>query len=207
MIPSTVRTRSLWVIALGTLAFAVLAWQVHSGGVLSQFDQVITGWMQGHRNPILQAPMFLVTDMHDTGGIAIMGLLIGALLARQRRWRAYSFLAVSVGGGMLLNVALKLVFERSRPVFDVPLISLSTYSFPSGHAAGSTLLYMSAFIVFAQTRWRHRLMAIGCTMVLLTAFSRVYLGAHYLSDVVAGVCVGLVWVHACRLLLDTSLRD
>lgn len=207
MIPTTVRTRCLWVIAVGTLAFAVLAWQVHSGGGLSQLDQSITGWMQAHRNSALQAPLFVVTDLHSTSGIAIIGMLIGAVLAWQRRWRALSFLAISVGGGMLLNVALKLAFERPRPMFDVPLLSLTTYSFPSGHAAGSTLLYTSAIIVFAQTRWRRALIGIGCMMVALTAFSRVYLGAHYLSDVVAGVCVGLVWVHACRLLLDTSLRD
>ena len=207
MILSTIRARCLWIIAAGTLAFAVLAWQVHGGGALSQIDQSITGWMQAHRNPALQAPLFVVTDLHSTCGIAIMGILIGALVAWQRRWRALSFLAVSLGGGMLLNVALKLVFERPRPMFDVPLLSLTTYSFPSGHASGSTLLYMSAIILFAQTRWRRLLIGIGCTMIALTAFSRVYLGAHYLSDVVAGVCVGLVWVHACRLLLDTSLRD
>jgi len=207
MIASTIRTRCLWTIAVGTLTFAVLAWQAHGGGGLSQLDQDITNWMQSHRSDALQAPLFVVTDMHSTWGITAMGVLIGALLVRQRRWRASCFLAVSIGGGMLLNAALKLVFERPRPIFDVPLLSLTTYSFPSGHASGSTLLYMSAIIVFAQTRWQRLLIAIGFTMVMLTAFSRVYLGAHYLSDVVAGVCVGLVWVHACRLLLDESLRD
>lgn len=207
MIPSTLRTRCLWVIAVGTLAFALLAWQMHSGGGLSQLDQDITSWMQAQRNPALQAPLFAVTDLHSTWGIGVMGTLIGAFLAWHRRWRAVSFLAVSVGGGLLLNFALKLVFERPRPIFDLPLLSLSTYSFPSGHAAGSTLLYASAIFVFAHTRWLHLLIGLGCTMVLLTAFSRVYLGAHYLSDVIAGVCVGLVWVHACRLLLDGSLRD
>lgn len=166
MIPSTLRTRCLWVIAVGTLAFALLAWQVQSGGALSQLDQGITGWMQAQRNPALQAPLFAVTDLHSTWGIGVM-----------------------------------------RPIFDLPLLSLSTYSFPSGHAAGSTLLYASAIIVFAHTRWLHRLIGLGCTMVMLTAFSRVYLGAHYLSDVIAGVCVGLVWAHGCRLLLDGSLRD
>ena len=67
--------------------------------------------------------------------------------------------------------------------------------------------HLSAIIVFAHTRWLHLLIGLGCTMVMLTAFSRVYLDAHYLSDVIAGVCVGLVWVHGCQLLLDGSLRD
>lgn len=207
MIPSTLRTRCQWIIALGTLTFALLAWQVHSGGRLSLLDQNVTAWMQAHRNPLVQAPLFVVTDVHSTWGIAIMGTLFGAFLAWQRRWRALGFFAMSLVSGMLLNVALKLVFERPRPLFDVPLVSLTTYSFPSGHAASSTLLYLSAVMVLAQTRWQRLAIGIGCTMVVLTAFSRVYLGAHYLSDVIAGVCVGLVWVHACRLLLDSTLRD
>ena len=207
MTPSRTRARCLWVIAVGTLVFVVLAWQLQSGGPLSELDQSVTGWMQGHRNPILQTPLFVVTYLHSTWGIVIMGGLLGALLAWQRRWRALSFLAVALGGGMPANVALKLLFERPRPVFDVPLVALQTYSFPSGHAAASTLLYMSAVIIFTQTRWQRLAIGIGCLMVVLTAFSRVYLGAHYASDVVAGVCFGLVWVHACRLLLDTSLRS
>jgi undecaprenyl-diphosphatase len=193
-------------IAVGTLVFVVLAWQVHGGSGLIQLDQSITGWMQAHREPALQAPLFVVTHVHSTWGIVILGVLLGALLTWQRRWRALAFLCVGLGGGMLVNVALKLAFARARPLFDDPVVSLTTYSFPSGHAASSTLLYMSAIIVFAHTRWQRLAIAIGCALVVLTAFSRVYLGAHYLSDVVAGICVGLVWVHACRLLLDTSLR-
>ena len=95
---------------------------------------------------------------------------------------------------MLLNVGLKNVFTRPRPVFEEPLVHLSTFSFPSGHAVASTVFYgaLCALVLAHARSPAARAAAIVATvvMVLLVCFSRVYLGAHYLSDVVAGVCVG-----------------
>jgi undecaprenyl-diphosphatase len=96
---------------------------------------------------------------------------------------------------MLLNVGLKHLFQRPRPILDEPLVELVTYSFPSGHAVASTVFYGAACALVC-THVRSpalRVLAVGAAiaMVLLVTFSRVYLGAHYLSDVVAGVAVGL----------------
>ena len=106
-----------------------------------------------------------------------------------------------MAGGLLLNVLMKLAFHRARPVFDDPLLTLSTYSFPSGHVAGSTILYGLVVVwVFGHTRRRsRRLLAVAGAFAAigLVAFSRMYLGVHYLSDVSAAFAEGVAWLALC----------
>jgi undecaprenyl-diphosphatase len=115
---------------------------------------------------------------------------------RERFWLLA--LTVAVPGGMLLNVALKHAFQRARPVFEEPLLSLGTYSFPSGHAAGSTVFYgiLAAYLICNLRLWRWRLLIAMSSVVLvsLVALSRMYLGVHYLSDVVAGIVESIGWL-------------
>ena len=105
--------------------------------------------------------------------------------------------ALAVPLGMLLNVLLKNIFQRARPSFEHPLLTLTTYSFPSGHAAAATLLYgvLGAYLVCTCKGWRRALA--GClavAMVALVGLSRIYLGAHYLSDVAAAVASSVGWL-------------
>jgi undecaprenyl-diphosphatase len=97
-----------------------------------------------------------------------------------------------------LNVLLKLLFQRDRPVFDEPLLTLSTYSFPSGHVAGSTLFYgLAVAYVFTRTRelrWRLLALVGAFIAVCAVAFTRMYLGVHYLSDVTAALAEGIAWL-------------
>src|SRR5256886_1265068 len=127
--------------------------------------------------------------------------IFGAVLARLRQWYWLLTLAVAVGGGMLLNLVLKAAYERLRPHFDDPLLVLTTFSFPSGHAAGAVLFYgvLAAFLVSRFYDWRARAASIAGAIgaVALVAFSRMYLGAHYLSDVVAAACSSTVWLVLC----------
>jgi len=106
-----------------------------------------------------------------------------------------------VGGAMLLNLALKGAYERARPHFDDPLVTLGTYSFPSGHTTAAVAFYgvMAAFLVsrFYDRRLRAAIVASAIVMIALVAFSRLYLGAHYLSDVLAAVCSSTAWLVLC----------
>ena len=109
---------------------------------------------------------------------------------------------VCVAGGLTLNVLMKLAFQRARPVFDEPLLTLTSYSFPSGHVAGSTLIYglIVAWIVRAErarplVALRSSLAAAGA--IALVAFTRMYLGVHYLSDVAAAFAEGVAWLALC----------
>jgi undecaprenyl-diphosphatase len=110
-------------------------------------------------------------------------------------------LALAVGGAMLLNLVLKSAFERLRPRFENPVLFLETYSFPSGHTAASVAFYgvLAAFLVsrFHDPRRRAASVVGAIAGVALVAASRVYLGAHYLSDVLAAICSSTVWVVLC----------
>jgi len=104
-------------------------------------------------------------------------------------------------GGMLLNAIMKDAVARHRPSFTDPLLTLTSYSFPSGHALGSTLLYgvLAAVVAWTANSRHLRVLTIAGAVLLigLVCFSRIYLGVHYLSDVVAGVLAGIVWVMLC----------
>jgi undecaprenyl-diphosphatase len=105
---------------------------------------------------------------------------------------------LSVFGGMLLNALLKQVFMRPRPRFENPLLIISSYSFPSGHTMMATVFYgaLCALFVTKVRDWRARGLAAGLSacLILLVGFSRIYLGVHYLSDVMAAIAEGLAWL-------------
>ena len=119
-------------------------------------------------------------------GVCCYAVIFAALLAWRRQWRRLATVFVCVGGGLLLNVLMKLAFHRARPVLDDPLLTLSSYSFPSGHVAGSTIAYgLLVAWVFGRTRrplWRVLAVVGASAAIALVAFTRMYLGVHYLSE-------------------------
>jgi undecaprenyl-diphosphatase len=173
---------------------ALLAVQVLTQGPMTQVDQAVTLALAARRQPWLTEGMLWIADAHET----VKLLAITALVAMWRVWRrdagALRLLLV-VPVAMLLNVALKVLMQRPRPQLHEPLVHLATFSFPSGHAVASTVFYgVMCALVFTHARSRAVRSAaalVAVAMVLLVAFCRVYLGAHYLSDVIAGVAVGI----------------
>jgi undecaprenyl-diphosphatase len=115
-----------------------------------------------------------------------------------------------MGGGSVLNVALKHLFHRPRPVFEHPLVTLSSFSFPSGHAMGSTLFYLllAGLIAVSVHQWRWRVLAFvtAVGLVLLIGLTRIYLGAHYVSDVLGAMAAGVAWLASCLTAVETLRR-
>ena len=192
-----------------TFAFLLLAFQVMSKGTAAGVDLRLAQWLHAHASPGLTDALLAVTQMHAPAGIAGLagGMAVYMALKRDHYWLLAVLLTMPAG--MILNVLLKNLFERHRPVFDAPLVTLATYSFPSGHAAYSTMLYglLAAYVAHRVDRWQWRLVSVlmcGAIVVLVT-FSRLYLGAHYLTDVLAGVFEGLAWL-ALVWLVVTRLR-
>ncbi|MEJ7806296.1 MAG: phosphatase PAP2 family protein [Telluria sp.] len=200
---------ALAMLAAGWL-FGLIASDVVDGAPLTLLDVRLANWFHQQAHSGWTPLMLFITHWHQQAGILAMALLLACYL--RARGAAYWLLALwlSVPGGMLLNVLLKYTFQRARPSFDDPLVTLATYSFPSGHASGATLFYgfVGAYLVctVVSVRARAALLCVAVTMVALGALSRVYLGAHYLSDVLAGVAFGSAWLATCITAVSTFRR-
>jgi len=186
------------VLLVTSAMFAVIAATVATKDPILQRDLQVLVWLHTHGNPVFSGFLLAITQLHSTIGISVFTLILGIVLARRHKWYWVLALGLSVGGGMLLNVILKLIFHRNRPVWDDPLITLASNSFPSGHAAGATLFY-GFFAVYVVSHMKEVWLRVVCVvvsvlMVALVAFSRMYLGVHYLSDVLAAISISTAWL-------------
>jgi undecaprenyl-diphosphatase len=154
------------------------------------------------RTPALTAFMQFVTHFGKLWVLAILSTTVaGALLWARSHRRLYAF-AATVVGGAILNPALKEVYRRARPSGIEALGTAHGYSFPSGHAMGAILLFGSlAYVIYFSIEHSRRLRVLAVTLcallTLIIGMSRVYLGVHYLSDVLAGFAAGLCWLAVC----------
>jgi undecaprenyl-diphosphatase len=186
------------VVIVTACVFGSIAAAVMHGYAITRVDVAIAQWFHQNATTALTGFVLAFTHLHSTPGLLTLSALFALFLLRTRQQRWLLTLAITVPGGMLLNVALKHIFQRARPTFDEPLLSLTTYSFPSGHASGSTVFYglLAAYLICMSPSWMSRIVIALAAMVMvaLVAISRMYLGVHYLSDVVAGMVEGIGWL-------------
>ena len=187
--------------AIAALIFALLAADLRLQGPITSADAAVSLWLHQQNHPALTAFMVGVSRLHGTLAILGMVAIAAAFLARMQLYEWLLPLLLSVPGGMLLNEAIKHWFQRARPVFEGRLVDLASFSFPSGHAAGATVWW--GFVLILWLAWRKEPLdrSAGCVlatgMVLLVAVSRVYLGAHHGSDVLAAIAEGCAWLALC----------
>ena len=187
--------------------FGGIAEDVLTGDPLTVIDVRVAAWFHDHATPVFTQCMRVITNLHGPTAVSILMAVAVLYLVWQRDWYWLICLLVTVPSGMLLNVLMKYAFHRARPSFDNPLLALSTYSFPSGHVAGTTLFYgvMAAMLVSKIDAWRARviIVATAIALIMLVALSRVYLGVHYLSDVLGGFAEAIAWLTLCLLGIHT----
>ena len=160
--------------------------------------EVVEAW----RSPGLTAVMKFMSLVGRDWARGVIAVVVAAALLRARSHRRLYAFATTLLGGLLLTQALKAVFRRARPSDIEHLGSAHGYSFPSGHAIGAVLLFGSlAYVVYFSIDHSRRLrllaVALCVLMILSIGASRVYLGVHYLSDVIAGFAAGLCWLAVC----------
>ena len=181
--------------------FIAVAWNVSARDPIVQLDAAIIEWLVPRRTTGLTSVMMLLTHAHSIAAMSAWSVALALVLWRLRQRYWILTLAAAMAGGMALNWWFKVTYERARPVLEDPLLTLQTFSFPSGHTAAATLFYgvLAAFLVsrVRAPRWRAAIVAAAVVMVSAVAFSRVYLGAHFMSDVVAATCSSTVWLVLC----------
>ncbi len=181
--------------------FGVLAEDVLTHDSMTLYDAGISRWILSLATEDGSQFFYLITLLGSSRFIAITSLLMSAWLVWRKRWLQVATFVLTVGGGTLLNVLLKNIFLRPRPDFPNAFYLESGYSFPSGHAMLSILLYgMTAYLIASQTpSWKIqiRLWITAVTVSLLIGFSRIFLGVHYLTDVLGGWAAGIVWLVVC----------
>jgi membrane-associated phospholipid phosphatase len=158
------------------------------------WDLPILMFMYQHNSPWTTTLMIFVSEVGYAWGVVPIDLLIFGFLLLRRRWGDAIFWLLAVGGAGLLNIVAKLLFQRTRPDLWLSPSPESTFSFPSGHAMGSMALVSTLLVLLWPTRWRWPTLILGAIFVLLVSVSRVYLGVHYPSDILAGWCASLGWV-------------
>ena len=197
--------------AVGSLwFFSDLAEDVVTNDSLVRFDQAVAITLHDLATPALTKFFLVITAMGSVEMLTLLGLIVTVMYGLRRRWlHIGTWLAALVGGG-ILNQLLKGLFARPRPYFADPLLSETDYSFPSGHAMISLIAYgvLVYFAVLALQSWRASMAAIfgAGLLVVLIGISRMYLGAHYFSDIVAGFAAGGVWLSALITGMETIRR-
>jgi membrane-associated phospholipid phosphatase len=198
----TVTSSALLVVLVAALAaFGHLVEDYLTGDPIVRWDVHFARWLHEHSSGWLVELFKIVTLAGNAAVLGVIVVAIGFVLVRRGRANDAVLLFFAFAGASVVNALLKLVFHRPRP--ELAFVHLETYSFPSGHSATSSATFtVMAYLLARGHRSTRARIWIGlgtAAAIALVGFSRLYLGAHYLSDVLAGLSFGLAWAAASLL--------
>jgi membrane-associated phospholipid phosphatase len=166
-------------------------------------DQDVASWFHTHLTQTFVTFLQALTQFGSGTWIGVVLFFVALFFACKRHWPSLVTLIVAVPGGMLLNELVKVLVQRQRPFLEGPFVDWSGYSFASGHTIGATLLYgqLALLIIPAMKarHWRALTFSLATVLVVLVGFSRIALGAHYLTDVLAAIIFGIFWLAFCAI--------
>ena len=188
-------------LVLGLWAFFGILDEVADGDSLVDLDKIVFEFFRQLRSAPFDRAMIAITGLGDARVVMPVTLAGLLALAALKRGRAALYLMAATAGAGVFVAGVKRFIARPRPVsiYD----GLAEYSFPSGHACMSVVLYGFLAILLMQAAtpaWRRVIAFAALVLIAMISFSRVYLGAHWLSDVVAGLAFGVAWVALLTLL-------
>lgn len=176
-------------------------------GLMNPFqstDQGIAMWFHDRLTPAFAGVLHTLTEFGSGKAIGIVVFALVLFFVWKRWWPSLVTLLVAVPCGMLLNEWLKLAVHRPRPFVEGAFVDWSGYSFASGHTMGATLLY-GQLLLFVLPLLKARNLRLLCiisaaSLVILVGFTRIALGAHFLTDVLAAIFFGIIWLMLCAIL-------
>ena len=198
---------ALLILFISILIFLEIADEITEGET-REFDLSVIEFFRvegDHNKPT--GPLWLtefMTDITALGGgsvLTIISIFVLAFLGLQKHHDAFWLLLAAIIGGTLISFWLKEIYGRERPDLAFRLVTVSAFSFPSGHSMMSAILYLTQAAIVArfQRAWKIRILILSAALflTLTIGFSRVYLGVHYPTDVIGGWTIGLAWASLC----------
>lgn len=204
---TTVRLAGLISAAIALWVFAEIAEEVLEKETLA-FDTNVLFAVQQLQEPWLNPVMLGITTIGDPSVLVPLCLFASLWLLRQRQRSEAITIAIAAVGALGLNLLLKNLFERDRPELWARTVDVRYYSFPSGHAMLSMVIWgLFGYLLASRfPKWRNHIVVATSVLILLIGFSRLYLGVHWLTDIVAGYAAGFVWLVACLLSMEIRKR-
>jgi membrane-associated phospholipid phosphatase len=177
---------------------------------ISVVDHEIAAWFHGHlTRPFINLMLALSNGGSPLwiGAITSIAVLI---LVLRKRWYGLLAIVLTVPGGMLFHHVIQIIVHRQRPFRHSEFLDLGGYSFPSGHTMAATLLYglLAVFAILVWKGWHWRILALlgAACAIALVGFSRIALGAHYLTDVLGAIVGGTNWLILCIIVVEWTRR-
>ncbi len=192
-------------IALPLALFAELAEEVHEADPFG-FDEPLLRLARQWASPALDQAMLLASDLGYAWGVVPADVLLCLGLLALGHVRKALFFGFATGGSALLNLLAKAVFARERPDLWLSIAPEQSFSFPSGHAMGSATLAAAVVMLCWHGPWRWPALLAGVAFAAWVGASRVYLGVHFPSDILAGWTAALAWVCAVYLIVRPNHR-
>lgn len=187
------------------LILFVLAWLFEE--VLEReafaFDTSWLLWLHKQTNPSLDAVMLTITRFGNPSVVVIVVGVTLVILWWRREWQEAKIFAIACLGALILNTGLKLFFAKPRPQLWSRLISEASFSFPSGHALGSFVLYgfLAYLLATHYPKFAKAIYSLTVIVIAAIGLSRMYLGVHWPTDIIAGYGVGFLWLTICISML------
>lgn len=205
-------------IALALLGFAEITDEVTEGeGEARWFDEglLLALRTSDPSDPIgprwFEETVAEITALGGFGVLALVTLLVIGYLLLQQKWTTAAMVLVATLGGTAISEGLKVGFSRPRPDLVAHVVDVTSMSFPSGHAMLSAVTYLTIGALLARTqdtvRERGYVLGAAILLTLLIGLSRIYLGVHWPTDVLAGWCLGAAWALACWIVATLLMRE